>query len=153
MGIEGEKKKYAKSFILSGRTVVIYSWWFSWKRICLQYRRPGFDPWAGKMPWRRECQPSILTWRIPLTEESGCLQFIRSQRNRCNWATNHTHTHTHTLTHSWWWERDTHTHTLTHSLLMVRERYTHTHVLICLLKNLNKSRKRRYRYISTENTH
>ena len=27
---------------------------FSWKRICLQCGRPGFDPWVGKVPWRRE---------------------------------------------------------------------------------------------------
>ena len=24
------------------------------KRICLQCWRPGFDPWFGKIPWRRE---------------------------------------------------------------------------------------------------
>ena len=24
----------------------------------LQYRRPGFDPWVGKIPWRREWQPT-----------------------------------------------------------------------------------------------
>ena len=27
-------------------------------RLCLQYRRPGFDPWVGKIPWRREWQPT-----------------------------------------------------------------------------------------------
>ena len=27
------------------------------KRICLQYRRPGFDPWVGKIPQRRERLP------------------------------------------------------------------------------------------------
>ena len=27
--------------------------WLSWQRICLQYGRPGFDPWFRKMPWRR----------------------------------------------------------------------------------------------------
>ena len=26
------------------------------KRICLQYRRTGFDPWVGKIPWRRAWQ-------------------------------------------------------------------------------------------------
>ena len=26
--------------------------------ICLQYRRPGFDPWVGKIPRRREWQPT-----------------------------------------------------------------------------------------------
>ena len=25
--------------------------------ICLQYRRPTFDPWVRKIPWRREWQP------------------------------------------------------------------------------------------------
>ena len=28
-----------------------------WLRICLQGRRPGFDPWLGKIPWRREWLP------------------------------------------------------------------------------------------------
>ena len=26
----------------------------SWRRISLQCGRPGFDPWVGKIPWRRE---------------------------------------------------------------------------------------------------
>ena len=25
------------------------------KRICLQYRRPRFNPWVRKIPWRRKC--------------------------------------------------------------------------------------------------
>ena len=28
------------------------------KESCLQCRRPGFDPWVGKIPWRREWQPT-----------------------------------------------------------------------------------------------
>ena len=27
------------------------SWWLRWWTICLQYRRPGFDPWVGFDPW------------------------------------------------------------------------------------------------------
>ena len=27
------------------------------KRIHLQCRRPGFDPWVGKIPWRRQGYP------------------------------------------------------------------------------------------------
>ena len=27
-------------------------------KICLQCRRLGFDPWVGKIPWRREWQPT-----------------------------------------------------------------------------------------------
>ena len=25
-------------------------------------RRPGFDPWVGKIPWRRKWQPSPVFW-------------------------------------------------------------------------------------------
>ena len=28
------------------------------KKICLQCRRPRFDPWVGKVPWRRAWQPT-----------------------------------------------------------------------------------------------
>ena len=39
---------------------------------------------------------SILSWRIPWTEEPGKLQSMGSQRVGHDWATNtHTHTHTH----------------------------------------------------------
>ena len=24
-------------------------WWLRWYRICLQFRKPGFDPWIGKI--------------------------------------------------------------------------------------------------------
>ena len=27
---------------------------------CLQCRRPGFDPWVGKIPWRRAWQPTSV---------------------------------------------------------------------------------------------
>ena len=40
-------------------------WWFSWWRICLQCGRPGFNPWVGKIPWRRERLPIPIF----LTEE------------------------------------------------------------------------------------
>ena len=29
-----------------------------WLRICLQCRRSRFDPWVGKIPWRRKWQPT-----------------------------------------------------------------------------------------------
>ena len=43
--------------------------------------RPRFDPWAAKIPWRREKQP------ITRSEESGGLQSMGSQRVRHNWVT------------------------------------------------------------------
>ena len=33
-------------------------WWPSLKRIHLQRRRRGFDPWVRKIPWRRAWQPT-----------------------------------------------------------------------------------------------
>ena len=37
-------------------------WWLRWERICLQCRRPGFSPWVGKTPWRREWLPTSAFW-------------------------------------------------------------------------------------------
>ena len=37
-------------------------WWLSWKRIRLQCGRPGFGPWVGKIPWRRERLPTSVFW-------------------------------------------------------------------------------------------
>ena len=44
--------------------------------------RHGFDPWVGKIPWRRAWKPIsvVLAWRIPWTEEPGGLQSTWSQR-------------------------------------------------------------------------
>ena len=36
--------------------------WLSWSRIYLQCRRPGFNPWVGKIPWRRERIPTPVFW-------------------------------------------------------------------------------------------
>ena len=33
-------------------------WWLRWLSACLQCRRPGFDPWVGNIPWRRQWQPT-----------------------------------------------------------------------------------------------
>jgi len=31
------------------------------KRICLQCRRPGFNPWVQKIPWRRKWQSTPVS--------------------------------------------------------------------------------------------
>ena len=50
-------------------------------RICLQCRRPRFNAWVRKIPWKREW---ILTpyssWEIPWTEDLGRLQSMGLQR-------------------------------------------------------------------------
>ena len=30
--------------------------------VCLQHGRPRFDPWVGKIPWRREQLPIPVFW-------------------------------------------------------------------------------------------
>ena len=32
------------------------------KKFCLQCGRPGFNPWVGKIPWRRERLPTPVFW-------------------------------------------------------------------------------------------
>ena len=32
------------------------------EEICLQCRSPEFDPWVGKIPWRRAWQPTPAFW-------------------------------------------------------------------------------------------
>ena len=45
-------------------------------------KRPGFDPWVRKIPWRRVREPTPLSLpgESPWTEEPGELQSVVSQR-------------------------------------------------------------------------
>ena len=42
---------------------------------CRRYKRCEFDPWVGKIPWRRAWQPTPVFWpgESPWTEEPGWL--------------------------------------------------------------------------------
>ena len=40
-------------------------WSLSWKRIRLQCRRPHFDSWVGKVPWRRDRLPTPVFLGFP----------------------------------------------------------------------------------------
>ena len=53
---------------------------------CRRHNRRRFDPWVGKIPWRKKQHSSVLSWRIPWTEEPGGLQSMRSQRVRHDWS-------------------------------------------------------------------
>ena len=66
----------SKTEVIHGASLVV-----QWIRIHLPSRRCGFDLWARKMPWRRKWQPTTVSWKIPLTVESGRLQSIGSQKN------------------------------------------------------------------------
>ena len=51
-----------KSLICTGYIINRASLWLSGYTICLQCGRPGFDPWVGKIPWRRERLSTPVFW-------------------------------------------------------------------------------------------
>ena len=51
-----EKEEVTHSSILG------LPWWLSCQRIHLQCGRPGFNPWVGTIPWRRERLPTPVFW-------------------------------------------------------------------------------------------
>ena len=40
----------------------VSQWWLNCLRIRLKCGRPEFDPWVGKIPCRREQQPTPVFW-------------------------------------------------------------------------------------------
>ena len=56
-----------------------------------QCRRSRFDPWVGKISWRREWQPTpvFLSGESAWIQEPGGLQSMGSQRVGHDWASKH----------------------------------------------------------------
>ena len=50
--------------------------------VARRHKRCRFDPWVGKIPWRRAWQPTpvFLPGESPWTKRPGGLQFMGSQR-------------------------------------------------------------------------
>ena len=65
---------------------------------CRRHKRHGFDPWVGKIPWRRAWQPTpvFLPGEAHRTEVPGGLQSMGLQRIRRNWG-DLARTHAHAL--------------------------------------------------------
>ena len=53
MGFARRNTEVSCHFLLHG-----LPWRLRWQSMCLQCRRPGFNPWVGKIPWRRKWQPT-----------------------------------------------------------------------------------------------
>ena len=51
---------------------------------CRRHKRHGFNPWVGKIPWRKKWQPTpvFLPGESPWTEELGELQSMGLKRVR-----------------------------------------------------------------------
>ena len=64
------------------------------------------ENWVQSLGWEdplekgKATHSSILTWRIPWTEEPGGLESMGPQRIGHNRASNHARAHTHTHTHT-----------------------------------------------------
>ena len=59
------------------------------ERIHLQCGRPGFDPWVGKSPWRRERLPTPVFWRGEfhgLYSPWGCKASDTTERLHCHFS-------------------------------------------------------------------
>ena len=91
MRLESDEKAY-----LSLMLILSLPWWLRQRRICLQCRRPRFDPRVRKIPWRKEWQLTPVFLPGESHRQESLMGSIRSQRVRHDWVTN-TLTSTHSL--------------------------------------------------------
>ena len=77
---------------------------------CRRHRRHGFNPWVGKIPWRRKWQPTPVFFSEKSHGQRSLADYS-PKGHKESYATEYTHTHTHTHTHT------AHTHTHTHTQL------------------------------------
>ena len=80
-------------------------WWLRRWSVCLQCGRPGFEPWVGKIPWRRKWQstPVLLPgkshgqrslvcyslWGRKELDTTERLHFTLPPTNSQQWTRNH----------------------------------------------------------------
>ena len=50
--------------------------WLNDKESACQFRRHGFDPWIGKIPWRRKSQHALLVLPGKFHGQNGAWQAI-----------------------------------------------------------------------------
>ena len=69
-------------------------WWLRLKRICLQLGRPGFEPWVGKISWRRERLPTSVFLPGEFRGQRSLAGYSPWGRKESTWLSNfHTHIH------------------------------------------------------------
>ena len=71
-----------------------FPWWFRAKRICLQCRIPRLDAWVGKIPWRREWQPTPVFLPGELHGQRNLVGYSPWGRKESDMTERLTHTHT-----------------------------------------------------------
>ena len=69
---------------------------------CRRLRRCRFDPWVGKIPWRRKWQPTPVFLPGEWRSQVDCSPWgLKESDTTEHTHTHNTHTHTHTHTHVW----------------------------------------------------
>ena len=66
----------------------------------LQCRRPQFDPWVGKISWKREWLPTPVFLPGEFHGERSLVGYSPWSHKELDTTERLTHTHTHTHTHS-----------------------------------------------------
>ena len=72
-----------------------FPWWLRQERMGLKCRRPGFDPWVGKISWRREWLPTPVflpgevhgqgkAWRATVHKESDTTERLTHTYTACD---------------------------------------------------------------------
>ena len=111
---------YTQKLTVSTSTTICWAsqvaqWW----RIHLamqETKRRGFDPWVGKIPWRRKGNPLQSSCLGNPTDRGAWWAtahgVTKSQTHlwlsTCMHVRAHTHTHTHTHTHHYYFQFDSH---------------------------------------------
>ena len=69
-------------------SIVIFPWWLKRQRICLQCGRPRFNPWVGKIPWRRPWQPTPVFFLGELHGQRSLVGYSpRGRKEPESWVT------------------------------------------------------------------
>ena len=81
-----------------------------WQRFPLQCRGHGFDPWVGKIPWRRAWQPIPVFLLGESHGQRSLVDYSPGGRKESDTTeVTYTHTYIHTRIHVEWIYRDTNT--------------------------------------------
>ena len=82
-------------YLTFGKTICL-PWWLRWLSVCLQWGRPGFDPWVRKIPWRRKWQstPILLLGKFHGRRSLVGYRPCSREEVRHDWATSLSFFHT-----------------------------------------------------------
>ena len=69
--------------------VLSYSWWLGWQRICLQCKKPGFEPWVGKIPWRKVWQLTPVFLPGEFHRQRSLVHWVAKSQTRLKQLSNH----------------------------------------------------------------